>query len=73
MITSVQKVKGKLRVRGVAQDDGEIASVTVNGLAAKIAAVHAGVADWEITLGVPRDRKLSASASDNAGNHQSCR
>jgi hypothetical protein len=70
MITSVQKVKGKLRVRGVAQDDGEIASVTVNGLAAKIAAVHAGVADWEITLGVPRDRKLSASASDNAGNQE---
>jgi hypothetical protein len=70
MITSVQKVKGKLRVRGVAIDDGEIASVTVNGRAAKVATGHAGVADWEIALDIPRDRKLSASASDKAGNQE---
>jgi hypothetical protein len=68
MITSVQKVKGKVLVKGVSHDDGEIASVTVNGHAAKLTAANAGVADWEIALDIPRDRKLSAGASDKAGN-----
>jgi hypothetical protein len=70
MITSVQKVKGKLFVQGVSQDDGDIASVTVNGRAAKLTTAHAGVADWEIALDIPRERKLSASASDKAGNKE---
>ena len=68
LITSVQKVKGKLLVKGVSQDNGDIASVTVNGRAAKIISTHAGVADWEIVLDVPRDQKLAAIASDKAGN-----
>jgi hypothetical protein len=66
----VRQTKGKLLVRGVSQDNGEIASVTVNGQAAKIMSAHAGITDWEITL-EPRGanaKKLAAHAVDRAGN-----
>jgi hypothetical protein len=68
MITSVEKVKGKLLVKGVSQDNGDIASITVNGQPVKILSTQVGIADWEITLNVPRDRKITAHASDKAGN-----
>jgi hypothetical protein len=68
LITSVQRMKGKLLVKGVSQDNGDIISMTVNGRPATLTSGHAGVADWEIMLDTPRDRKLSAHASDNAGN-----
>ena len=70
MITSVKKVKSKCVVKGVSQDNGEVASVMVNGRAAKIVSSHAGLADWEITLDAPRDGKLSASATDKTGNQE---
>ncbi|HKQ36701.1 MAG TPA: G8 domain-containing protein [Verrucomicrobiae bacterium] len=70
MVTSVQKAKGKWMVKGVSQDNGEIASVMVNGREARIVSSQAGVADWEITLTTPHDRMLSASASDKAGNKE---
>ena len=69
MITSVQKVKGRLLVKGAAQDNGDVAAVTVNGQAAKIISAQAGVADWEMTLDA-RDAnptKLTAQAVDRAG------
>ena len=68
MITSVQKLRGRLLVQGTSQDNGEIASVTVNGTRAKLVSSHAGVADWEVTLDAPRDGKLIAKATDQAGN-----
>jgi hypothetical protein len=68
MITSVEKAKGKLLVKGISQDNGDITSVAVNGRPAKILSMQAGIADWEITLDVPRERKLTAAASDKAGN-----
>jgi hypothetical protein len=68
MVISVLRVRGKLIVKGVSQDNGDIASVTVNGRPAKIISSHAGVTDWEVTLDAPRDRKLTAHASDKAGN-----
>ena len=68
LITSVQRLKGKLLVKGVSQDNRDIISITVNGRPAKLKSAHAGVADWEIVLDAPRDRKLSAHTSDKAGN-----
>ena len=68
MIISVQRINGKLLVKGVTQDNGDISSVTVNDRLARILSTHAGITDWEITLDVPRDRKLVARASDSAGN-----
>jgi len=70
MITSVQRMKGKLLVNGVTQDNGDVASVTVNGRAAKIVSAQAGVTDWEITLDVPPNGKVIPSASDKAGNKE---
>jgi hypothetical protein len=70
MITSVQRVKGKLLVKGLSQDNGEVASVAVNGCPARIVSAHAGVADWEITIDVPHNGKIAASASDKAGNRE---
>ena len=67
VITSARKqADGKLLVRGVTQDNGEVAEVTVNGQKAKLVSQHAGVADWEITL--PAAKDVSATARDKAGN-----
>jgi hypothetical protein len=68
IITAVCADGDGLLVRGVSQDNGEIAGVTVNGKAAKITSSHAGVADWEIRLARKGDEKLVATATDAAGN-----
>jgi hypothetical protein len=68
LITSVRQANGKVLVRGVSQDNGDIASVSVNGQGAKLVCAHAGVVDWEITMVSPRNGKLSAKATDAAGN-----
>jgi hypothetical protein len=67
VITSARKqADGKLLVRGVTQDNGEVAEVTVNGQRAKLVTQHAGVADWEVTL--PAAKEVFAAARDRAGN-----
>lgn len=68
MITSHRRAQGKIFVRGVAEDNGEIVSVTVNGVAAKINSQRAGIVDWEITVEAPRDGVLTVRANDKAGN-----
>jgi len=55
-------------VRGISHDNGEIATVSVNGRPATITAQHAGVADWTITLDAPADGRHIAKATDLAGN-----
>ena len=68
ILSARKQADGKLLVRGVTQDNGEVADVTVNGQRARIVTQHAGVADWEITL--PAAKELTASASDRAGNRE---
>lgn len=68
MITSVQKVKNMLVVRGVTQDNGDLGSVTVNGRAATISSSHAGVTDWEASVDPRESIQLVAKAVDSAGN-----
>ncbi len=68
MVVSVEKAGRKLLVKGVSQDNGEVAEVTVNGTRAKILSSHAGVTDWEAIVETPRDGSIIAKASDQAGN-----
>ena len=68
LITSIHSTGTKRLVRGVSHDNGEIATVCVNGHPAKIIAQHAGVADWTITLDVPVDDRYVAQATDRARN-----
>lgn len=70
VITRVRRDKDKLVVFGISHDNGEIASVTVNGQAAGITSQSAGVADWKIELAVPRDGQLYALAADRSGNKE---
>jgi hypothetical protein len=67
MITSVRRDHDQLIVRGVTQDNGEIASVTVNGTAAQLT-THAGVTDWQATVPAAGVTTITASATDQAGN-----
>jgi hypothetical protein len=68
IITSVREDGGKLFVRGVSQDNGEIAAVTVNGRPARIVESHSGLADWEVAVDGPFPHTLDAHATDRAGN-----
>ena len=68
LITSIEPAGVQRLVRGVSHDNGEIASVTVNGRPAAITAQQAGVADWTITLDRPADGRYVAQATDGARN-----
>src|SRR6185436_19832124 len=71
MITSVEPKEKKLLVRGVTQDNGEVATVTVNGRPARILSAHAGVVDWEVLIDPPQTAtggRVVAEAVDRVGN-----
>ncbi len=70
MITRLHREGEKLRLRGLATDNGEIAVVKVNGRNAQIITQQEGVADWEIVMDVPADGKVVAKAIDRAGNEE---
>ena len=68
--TAVQK-DGRLRVTGITHDNGEIATILVNGQPAKAVFAQPGLADWEITIDLPATSKITAWAKDKAGNTES--
>ncbi|HEX2748968.1 MAG TPA: G8 domain-containing protein [Verrucomicrobiales bacterium] len=68
LITRVRREGDTLHLRGVTQDNGRVASVLINGSAAKIISQQSGLADWEITL--PATGELVAKARDEAGNEE---
>jgi len=68
LITDIRADGAKRIVRGVSHDNGEIATVSVNGQPAKMTTQHAGVADWIITLDAPADGRFIATATDRTGN-----
>ncbi|HEV7403901.1 MAG TPA: G8 domain-containing protein [Chthoniobacteraceae bacterium] len=70
MITSVQRAGGKLTVSGVSQDNGDIASIKVNGVEARPTGSAAGVVDWTVTLDLPVTDSIVAEATDKAGNRE---
>ncbi|HWB02976.1 MAG TPA: G8 domain-containing protein [Verrucomicrobiales bacterium] len=68
LITRVRRDGETLHLKGVTQDNGSVAGVTVNGAAAKIISQQAGVADWEVS--VPAAHEVTAKARDAAGNEE---
>ena len=68
VITGTRLRDGRLLVTGVTHDNGDIASVTVNGQPAQIVSTNAGVADWQIAIDTPPSGKVVARAKDRAGN-----
>jgi hypothetical protein len=68
LITRMEDRASKRIVSGVSHDNGEVATVTVNGLPATISSQLAGVADWSIELPASADENYRASAMDVAGN-----
>jgi hypothetical protein len=70
VITSVSRAGGRVRVRGITTDNGEVATVTVNGHPAQFVFSAAGVVDWEITLTGSDTQRFDARAVDVAGNKE---
>jgi len=68
LITSIVSKGAKRIVSGISHDNGEIATITVNGHPAKITAQQAGVADWTLMLNAPADGRYLAKATDRVGN-----
>ncbi len=68
MITSAVLRGGKVLVTGVTQDNGEVAEVKVNGVAARVVGMRAGVTDWSVEIDRPGDGVITAAAKDGAGN-----
>jgi hypothetical protein len=70
VITLIESMGEQLVVHGIAHDNGEITEVRVNGRQAEIGSRSAGVVDWKLSLEKPRDGRVTASASDDAGNRE---
>jgi hypothetical protein len=70
IILSVRREGDRLLVKGVSHDNGVIRSVTVNGQAAKLEVIQAGLVDWTIHLPRPKDGRVVAAAVDEAGNRE---
>lgn len=68
IITSVEKNAGKLRIRGVSEDNGRIAKVCVNDQPCKFVSAHDSVVDWEISIDANNVKVVQARATDAAGN-----
>jgi hypothetical protein len=68
VILSVRRDGDTILVRGVSHDNGEIASVTVNGQPATVVSQEYGVADWEVRLHPGDVGAITAFATDAAGN-----
>jgi len=70
VITSVRRERGKVIVAGIAHDNGEIASVQVNGQQATIVLVTPGVVDWRAEITAKPGVAITALAQDKAGNRE---
>ena len=70
VILRVTREGDRLRIRGVSHDDGDIALVRVNDVAAEVLSSAAGIADWEARVAAPADGRITASAVDASGNRE---
>ncbi len=70
MITGVHRDNETVFVKGVTHDNGEIATIRVNGENARVVSSAAGVVDWEVKLPMPKNRLIRALATDRAGNRE---
>jgi hypothetical protein len=70
VITTVREQGDTLEVEGISHDNGTITKITVNDQVADVVSSGSGVVDWKITLKTPANRRLVASAADEAGNEE---
>ncbi|HJT30537.1 MAG TPA: G8 domain-containing protein [Pirellulales bacterium] len=68
IILSAVSENGRLLVRGVSHDNGEIVSVEVNGMPAELLSSASGVVDWQATVESAPGELIVAFAKDEAGN-----
>ena len=68
IITSVARHAAHWLVRGVSEDNTNVASVEVNGTPARILTTHAGVVDWEASIDSSDAGQITAFATDTSGN-----
>jgi hypothetical protein len=68
VVASIRREGGRLVVRGISHDNGEIDSVRVNDAEARFISNQSGVVDWEATLDVPAGGQIAAIAEDESGN-----
>lgn len=68
IILSAVNESGRLVVRGVSHDNGEIAAVEVNGAPAKLVSSASGAVDWQATVDADSGGTIVAFAKDQAGN-----
>lgn len=70
IITSIRRTADIIDISGVSHDNGDIVSIQVNGHDAEVMTTSAGVVVWRVSLNVPADGRLIASASDRDGNKE---
>jgi hypothetical protein len=70
LIRSVKRSGATWLVSGVTQDDGDVASVTVNGQVAHVTGSTPGVVDWQAEVTVGANGIISAAAIDRTGNSE---
>lgn len=68
IILSAVTENGRLVVRGVSHDNGEIVSVEVNGAPAELLSSASGVVDWQATVAAVPGESIIAFAKDQSGN-----
>ena len=68
IITSVIRKADKVIVQGVSHDDGNIVSIKLNNVEARVVSRGAGVVNWESTIDVGAQDTVVAFAKDKAGN-----
>lgn len=70
VILSVTRSNDNWLIRGLSHDNGDIATIQVNGQTAKVISTNAGLADWQVTISAPEDGKLHAFAIDKSNNEE---
>ena len=70
LITSVRGQGAQLLVAGVTHDNGQVAGVSVGGIAASLTSASRGIAEWHAIVSRPSDGVISAAAIDSSGNQE---
>lgn len=70
VITSIAKQGNQLQLRGTTHDNREVDVVEVNGQQAQITSQEAGVADWTVSIALPKDGLITAQGTDTTGNRE---
>ena len=71
MVTRVLALPdGRVTIRGLSHDNGEVKGVKVNGTAAELRPICGGITEWSITLKLAPGEAIAALAEDAAGNRE---